>query len=80
MGPVAGSQPYTPTVTIAIPALNEALHIEPLIRGFLKTRYPRLIEICVADGGSSDGTREIVERLSAEDPRVKLIDNPPWRP
>ena len=76
MGPVAGSQPYTPTVTIAIPALNEALHIESLIRGFLKTPYPRLIEICVADGGSSDTTREIVERLSAEDPRVKLIDNP----
>lgn len=72
----AAALPYTPTVTIAIPTLNEALHIEGLIRRFLATRYPRLVEVCVADGGSTDGTREIVERLSQEDPRVKLIDNP----
>lgn len=65
-----------PTLSIAIPAYNESANIEKLIRDFLSTKYPNLIEIFVADGGSTDGTQEIVERLSSEDSRVKLIHNP----
>ncbi len=65
-----------PSVTIAIPTYNEANYIENLILGFLKTSYPNLIEIFVADGGSNDGTQEIVKKLSDKDPRVKLIHNP----
>ncbi len=65
-----------PSVSIAIPALNEASHIEGLIRGFLNTRYPNLIEIIVADGGSTDGTQEIVKSISDGDARVELIHNP----
>ena len=34
------------------------------------------LEILVADGGSRDATRAIVARLAAEDPRVRLVDNP----
>lgn len=44
--------------------------------GFLSTSYPNLIEILIADGGSTDETREIVNQLSNADDRVKLIDNP----
>jgi glycosyltransferase involved in cell wall biosynthesis len=65
-----------PTVTIAIPTYNEAADIERVIRGFLATRYPNLIEILIGDGGSTDGTQAIVDRLSSTDPRVKLIHNP----
>jgi len=65
-----------PTVTVAIPTYNESANIEKLIRTFLSTQYPNLIEIFIADGGSTDGTQEIVKRLSTEDPRVKLIHNP----
>lgn len=65
-----------PSVSIAIPTLNEAGCIEELIRGFLATSYPNLIEIFVADGGSTDGTRKIVERLALQDRRVRLIHNP----
>lgn len=64
------------TLTIAIPTYNESLHIEKLIQGFLSTKYPNLIEIFVADGGSTDGTQDIVKKLCKEDPRVKLIHNP----
>ncbi len=64
------------TLSIAIPAYNESAYIEKLIRGFLSTKYSKLIEIFVADGGSTDGTQEIVKRLSSEDPRIKLIHNP----
>lgn len=65
-----------PTVTIAIPAYNEASDIERVIKGFLLTQYPHLIEVFVADGGSTDGTQEIVSSLSSVDPRVKLLHNP----
>jgi succinoglycan biosynthesis protein ExoA len=64
-----------PTVSIAIPAYNESAKIEQVVRGFLSTNYPHLIEIFVADGGSSDGTQEIVKKLSTEDVRIKLLHN-----
>ena len=68
--------PSHPSVSIAIPALNEAAHIERVIREFLRTRYRNLIEVFVADGGSTDGTRSIVRELAKEDPRVQLVHNP----
>jgi glycosyltransferase involved in cell wall biosynthesis len=70
------SSNYLPSLTIAIPAYNESPHIEKLIRGFLSTKYPNLIEIFVADGGSTDGTQDIVKKISLEEPRVQLIHNP----
>src|SRR5687767_13664019 len=65
-----------PSVTVAIPALNEAAHIEGVVRRFLGTSYPNLLEVLVADGGSTDGTQEIVLNISLSDPRVKLVNNP----
>jgi succinoglycan biosynthesis protein ExoA len=57
-----------PRVTIAMPALDEERYIED---------YPReLMEILVADGGSTDRTREILARLAADDPRIRIVDNP----
>jgi len=67
---------HKPGVTIGIPVLNEEDHIERVVNGFLNTRYPNLVEILIADGGSTDRTRHIVKKLSAEDSRVKLLDNP----
>ncbi|OYD98950.1 glycosyl transferase [Nostoc sp. 'Peltigera membranacea cyanobiont' 213] len=65
-----------PSVTIGIPTYNEVNYIENLVLGFLETSYPNLIEILVADGGSNDGTQEIVKKLSDKNARVKLIHNP----
>ncbi len=65
-----------PTVTVGIPVLNEEDHIERVVSGFLATEYPYLVEVLVADGGSTDRTREIVRQLSEKDSRVKLVDNP----
>ena len=66
-----------PLVTIAMPAYNEEKYIEACISSVQAQDYPReLIEILIADGRSSDRTREIVARLAADDPRIKLIDNP----
>lgn len=63
------------TKMIAIPAYNEANYIESVIKGFLKQNHPNLLEIIVADGGSNDGTQEIVQKIAFEDSRVKLLNN-----
>src|SRR5947209_937439 len=66
-----------PLVTIAMPAFNEENYIEACIASVQAQDYPReRIEILVADGRSTDRTREILDRLTAEDPRIKMIDNP----
>ncbi|QRM57345.1 glycosyltransferase family 2 protein [Sinorhizobium sp. BG8] len=61
---------------IVIPCLNEAAHIEQLVH---KLRFALAVldaDIVIADGGSIDGTREIVTRLAAENPAVTLLHNP----
>jgi len=66
-----------PFVTIAMPAYNEEHYIEACIRSVQAQDYPReLIEILVADGRSTDRTREILATLGDEDPRIRVIDNP----
>jgi glycosyltransferase involved in cell wall biosynthesis len=66
-----------PRVTIAMPAYNEERYIEACIASVQAQDYPRdLIEILVADGRSTDQTREILARLTAADPRIRMIDNP----
>src|SRR5690242_2130286 len=66
-----------PMVTIAMPAYNEEHYIEACIASVQRQDYPKdRIEILVADGRSSDRTREILERLAAADPRIRVVDNP----
>src|SRR5690349_14273997 len=66
-----------PRVTIAMPAYNEEKFIEACIASVQEQDYPKdLIEILVADGRSTDRTREILARLAAADPRIVVIDNP----
>ncbi len=66
-----------PFITIAMPCLNEAGFIEACLRSVQAQTYPRdRIEILVADGGSTDGTRPILERLASEDSRIRVLENP----
>lgn len=66
-----------PRVTIAMPAYNEERYIEACIASVQVQDYPsHLIEILVADGRSTDRTREIIAALAAVDPRIHLVDNP----
>lgn len=72
----SSAKPPVPEVLIVIPALNEALHIEGVLRfasGFAARAHGLVV---VADGGSTDATREIVLRHAAQDPLIRLIDNP----
>jgi glycosyltransferase involved in cell wall biosynthesis len=69
--------PADPMVTVAIPCLNEEDYIEGCINTVQAQDYPPdRMEILVADGRSTDRTREILERLAAADTRIEVIDNP----
>jgi len=70
-----GKRLLNPSVTIAIPVLNEEKYIEKVVCNFLNNTYANIIEILVADGGSLDGTRNIVSDLAKKDGRVKLLNN-----
>jgi dolichol-phosphate mannosyltransferase len=59
-------------VSVILPTYNERETIEPLIRDILGRSDPAS-EIIVVDDDSPDGTWEIVSRLAAENPRVRLI-------
>lgn len=66
-----------PSASLVIPCRNEAAHIEKCLRDVLAFESPAGgFEVIVADGMSADGTREIIERIAAGDPRITLIDNP----
>ncbi|PZP44056.1 MAG: succinoglycan biosynthesis protein exoa, partial [Agrobacterium fabrum] len=60
---------------IVIPCLNEAKTIEGLLVKFTGAMQGRLFRIVVADGGSTDGTRDIVSAFAAADDRVTLLAN-----
>lgn len=65
----------SPLVTIVIPCRNEEKSIDECLDSVIRQTVTDT-EIFVVDGGSTDATREIVERKAAEDTRIRLLDNP----
>jgi succinoglycan biosynthesis protein ExoA len=66
-----------PHVSIIMPIRNEADFIARSLDAVLSQDYPpELMEIILADGMSTDGTREIVQAFQGEHPNLRLIDNP----
>lgn len=64
-------------VSVVLPVLNEARDIERLLLEVLNQASPHGgFEVLVADGGSTDGTRNIVTRLADQWPSLQLLDNP----
>lgn len=60
-------------VLIVIPTLNEEAHIESVIATVQMDRGCSGALIVVSDGGSSDQTTAIVERIGMSDPRVRVL-------
>jgi chlorobactene glucosyltransferase len=60
------------SMSVVIPARNEADTIETVVRSVLASTYDPL-EVIVVDDLSTDTTGAVVQRLAAADPRVRLI-------
>jgi len=73
---VFSSYRENPSVSIAIPTYNEVENIEVIVKNFLASGYPNLLEIVVIDGRSTDGTKERLKRLAYSYPQVKIVENP----
>ncbi len=75
---VAASDDYLPRVTVITAAFNEAAHIEATVRNKLQQDYPAgLLDVIVVSDESVDGTDEIVARIAAESPGVRLLRQVP---
>ena len=70
------SYPARERVLTVVPCLNERAHIGKLLGDLLADSGELDLMIVVADGGSTDGTQEIVAGIGAADQRVRLIHNP----
>jgi succinoglycan biosynthesis protein ExoA len=68
-----------PFVTLIMPIRNEAAFITRSLGAVLAQDYPHdRMEVLVADGMSTDNTRDVIARLAATHPgiRVTVLDNP----
>lgn len=59
-------------ISVLIPVYNVEAYIEECIRSILKNTFQDFEIICV-DDGSSDDSLNILERLSKEDARIKVV-------
>ena len=64
--------PDTPPVSVLIPSFNEGDNAEETVSHALALDYPEFEVIAVNDG-STDDTGEILERLAARHPRLRVV-------
>jgi len=71
----AHSQGATPSLSVVIPAYNEALRLRPYLQAITDYLDQRGLgyEVLVVDDGSVDGTAALVEQLAARHPPIRLI-------
>lgn len=62
-------------ISVVVPIYNAEKYIESCINSIRNQTMPNLEIICVNDG-SKDGTLAILQRLSAEDSRIQIVDVP----
>ncbi len=71
-------EPIAQRVSVIVPCRNERRYIEAFCAGVWRQALPEdwSLRLVIADGDSDDGTREILQRLAAADPRLVCIPNP----
>jgi len=76
-GPAGPREPDRPDVSIVIATFNEEAHVEGCLRSIFEAEpFTDSFEVLVADGGSTDRTRERIAAFAMDHPEVRLLDNP----
>jgi glycosyltransferase involved in cell wall biosynthesis len=67
--------PDQPSVAVVVTSYNYEEFIGFALDSVLRQQYP-LLDIVVADDGSTDRTVEVVRQYESRDPRVRLLSGP----
>ena len=66
-----------PLISVIMPVRDEAPILRHVIKSMLaQERRGFEIEVLAVDGRSVDGSREILDDIAAEEPRLRVLDNP----
>ena len=67
-----------PSISLVMPAYNEADNIEPMVEEATPALEANAdeYEIIVVDDGSSDGTGDVTRRVMESHPHVRLVEHP----
>jgi chlorobactene glucosyltransferase len=67
-----------PSLTVVVPARDEAQNIGACLDALLKQEYSSdKLQIILADDGSTDGTAEIARKIAATHPQLRVLDAGP---
>ena len=72
-------EPHPPLVSIVMPSLNQAAYLEAALDSVLSQSY-RNLELIVADGGSTDGSLDLLALRQSRDSRLRLLTGPDTGP
>src|SRR3954463_5941057 len=62
--------------SVLVPVLNEEAHLRDAVEAMRAQEFDGTIEFLFMDGGSTDGSRAVLEELAREDARIRVFDNP----
>jgi chlorobactene glucosyltransferase len=74
--PIVEQLPGAPLISIVVPARNEERSIEACVRSLL-AQTANHFELIVVDDDSTDRTRAILDRVAAEDARLRVVAGAP---
>ena len=63
---------HGPLITVGVPTFNRATYLEQCIASIRQQTYEN-IDILIADNASTDETHDLLKRLTAVDPRIRVI-------
>ncbi len=70
--PFATPPAHEPCLSVVMPCYNEIATVEEVVERVLASPYTT--ELLIVDDGSTDGTREVLEKL--DDPRIRVLLQP----
>jgi glycosyltransferase involved in cell wall biosynthesis len=66
-------RPLHDTVSVVVPCHDEETNVRPLVEGLLRHYDEYIHEFILVDDNSTDGTRQVIQQLAEEEPRVRPV-------